>query len=92
MAGIFETIAEIIWTIISETIKTVLHLFKLFMQLLKQASPLSSSGPAGFAIFALLIGGAIFFLGKYVFHAGKTVIMLIIFGIVIFVAVASSLI
>ncbi len=92
MSGVLEIVAEIIWTIISEGINTVFKLFKLFFELLKAASPLSASGPTGFILSALIIGGLGFFIGKYIFHVGKTSPMLIVVGIIVFVAVTSSVI
>ena len=92
MAGVLEIVGEIIWTIISEGIKTVFHLLELFLKLLRAISPFSASGPMGFLISILIIGGAVFILGKYVFHVGKNSLLLIGFGIIVFLAVTSSII
>ena len=92
MSGVLEIVGEIIWTILSESFKTLVHLFRLFLQLIKAANPLSASGPWGFLLSVLIIGGVVFILGKYVFHVGKNSILLIAFGIIVFVAVSSNLI
>lgn len=92
MSEVFDVVKEIIWTIISESVRIVIHLGKLFIELLKVISPLSTSGPTGFIVSALIIGGIVFFIGKYVLHIGKNSILLLIFGSILFIAAMTSII
>lgn len=92
MSEVFEIIKEIIWTLISESIRIIVHLGKLFIDLLKAISPLSTSGPTGFIISALIIAGIGFFIGKYVLHVGKNSVILLIFGSILFIAAITSVI
>jgi len=91
-AGVAETIFEILWVMLTEIVKIVITLGKLFLQLLGAISPLASSGPIGFITSALIIGCIIYIVGKYVLHLGRNAIILIIFGAVIFIATLTSLI
>ncbi len=91
-AGVAETIFEILWTILAEMLKVVIHLGKLFIQLLGAISPIAASGPAGFGISALIIGCIIYIIGKYVLHLGRNAAILLVFGLIIFVAAVTSFI
>ena len=92
MAGIGDIVGQIIWTIISESIKVIVTLLKLFYELIKAISPLSTSGPAGFLLTAFIVGGMAYFIAKYVFHVGKNSIILRVFGLIVFIAITTSLI
>ena len=90
--GIGDIVGQIIWTIIYESIKVTITLLKLFYELIKAVSPLSTSGPSGFVLTGFIVGGMAYFIAKYVFHVGKNSIILLIFGLIVFVAIATSLI
>lgn len=92
MSEVFDVVKEIIWTIISESIRVIIHLGKLFIELLKAISPLSTSGPTGFIVSAVVVGGILYFIGRYVLHIGKNSILLLIFGAILFIAAATSII
>ena len=92
MAGIGDIVGQIIWTIITESLKVVLNLLKLFYQLIKAISPLSASGPGGFLLTAFILGGMAYFIAKYIFHIGKNSIALLVFGLIIFIAITTSMI
>ena len=92
MSEIFEAVKNIIVTIITESIRTVIHIGKLFIELLKAISPLSTSGPTGFIISALIVGSIVFFIGRYVLHIGKNSILLLAFGLILFIAAMASVI
>ena len=92
MSEVFDIVKEIIWTIISESIRVVVHLGKLFIELLKAISPLSTSGPTGFIISAVVMVGVVYFIGRYAFHIGKNSILLLIFGAILFIAAMTSII
>lgn len=92
MAGIGDIVGQIIWTIITESIKVVVSLLNLFYQLVKAISPLSTSGPGGFLLTAFILGGMAYFIAKYVFHVGKNSIILLVFGLIVFIAITTSLI
>lgn len=92
MVGVAETVFEILWTILAEMLKTLITLGKLFIQLLGAISPLSTSGPIGFVASALILTAIVYIVGKYVLHLGRNAIILISFGLVVFVAALSSVI
>ena len=92
MSGVLETIGEIIWTLISEGVKTVWKLGGLFVKLLKFLSPVSASGPWGFIAAVLIITATIYIIGKFAFHIGRNTILLLIFGLIAFLAAIASII
>ena len=92
MAGVAESAFGIIWTILTEMLKTVFTIGKLIIQLIGAISPISTSGPAGFIISAIIIGFIVYIVGKYIFHLGRNAVVLLIFGLIILVAAMASLI
>ncbi len=89
MTEVFEIVKQILWSILSEMVKTVINLLKLFYELLKAISPISTSGPQGFLLTVIVVGSMAFVVGKYIFHVGKNAIILLILGLIIFLAVVS---
>lgn len=77
-------IIEMIGVVISNTIRTMWSLFQLFLNLLGSLGFVSVAGGfAGFALSVIIIGLVVFFLGRFVFNAGKGLIILILVGLIL---------
>lgn len=77
-------IIEMIRILIVNAIKTINALIGMFLELLGSLGFVSAIGGLGvFILSVIIIALVVFFLGKFVFNAGKGVILLFIAGIIV---------
>lgn len=77
-------IIEMIRLLIDNTIRTVLDLIGMFLNLLGSLGFISAIGGIGVLILAvIIIAVVVYFLGKFVFGAGKGIIFLFIAGVIV---------
>jgi len=85
-------ILNMIILVITNTIGTVVKLFAYFFDLLKSLGFVSTiGGPFVFLLSVVIIGLVGFFLLKFIFGAGKGIILLIIVGIILLWIIILSL-
>ncbi len=76
---------EMVLLIISNTIGTLSSLLGLFMRFMQSIGAVMGSGFGGFVLGFLVLGLVVFFLAKFVFSSGKTVLVLIAVGVMLLV-------
>ena len=83
---------EMIFLLLSNVISTLLGLLELFIQFVGSMDPVVSSGPGGILLGVIVVGLVVFALAKFVFSSGKSIMILIILGIllILFLVVGNS--
>jgi hypothetical protein len=84
-------IFEMIIYFIKSTIEAVLVLGSMFLDLLRSLKPVSATGIFGIIVSFIIIIAVVYFLGKFVFNIGKSIILLFIVGALIFWIILISL-
>jgi hypothetical protein len=73
-------ILEMVRVVLSNTLGTLTSLFQLFVQLSGSLGLIAGLGPAGLALAAIVLGGVLFFLGKFFLKSWKIIVILFIAG------------
>jgi hypothetical protein len=74
---------EMIALIIENTIGTLISLLRLFSQFTASLGIVMGSGFSGFVLGFIILGVVCFLLAKFVFSSGKTILILVVAGIVL---------
>lgn len=83
MSSVIEIIGKMIWTLITEGLGTIKTLTALFQELLGALLPISAAGPGGLFLAGIILFLVAYFIIRFIFKTSKTIIILIIIGIVI---------
>jgi hypothetical protein len=76
-------ILEMLKTVLSNTIGTLVSLFQLFGNLSQSLAFIGSTGPLGFAVAVLVLGIVLFFLGKFFLKSWKLLAIIFIISIIL---------
>lgn len=79
----FAIILEMVRVVLSNTLGTLASLFQLFVQLSNSLGFIAGLGPAGLALAAVVLGGVLFFFGKFFLKSWKIIIILFIVGMLL---------
>ncbi len=74
---------EMVILLISNVISTMHGMMELFIDFMGSMDPVLSSGPGGIVLGMIVIGLVVFALAKFVFSSGKSIIILIILGVLL---------
>jgi hypothetical protein len=88
------TVLEMIWLVVRNTMETTFSLLVLFSRLIGELGFVSDVGGSGGFLLSLIIIAAVGFgISKFVFGAEKTVVLLVIVGLIIlWIIVLASLV
>jgi hypothetical protein len=75
-------ILEMVKTVLSNTMGTLVSLFQLFGGLAQSLAFIGGMGPLGFAMAALVLGAVLFFLGRFFLRSWKLMALLFMAGLV----------
>ena len=75
-----------VWIILEDVMHVLAVLVDMLFRLIKSLNPLSDSGPTGFIISIVVIFLVVFFIGRFVFDSGKSMLILIAAAVVLLVA------
>jgi len=84
---------QMVWYMIGNVIETFMGLAGLFLKFMAAMGPVLSVGAGGVVLGIIVIGLVMFALAKFVFSSGKSIMILILLGIllVLFLLVGVSL-
>jgi len=74
---------EMVALIINNTVGTLVSLLRLLVQFMGSISMVMGVGLGGVVLGLLLLGVVLFFLAKFVFSSGKTIVFLIAAGVLL---------
>lgn len=85
MSSPVYTLLEMVWTLTSNSVTTIIDVLVLFNRFITEMLGVSSSlgGPYGLAASVLIIAVVGYFIARFIMGAEKTIIVLIIVGLIL---------
>jgi len=83
MSSAIDLIIEMITLVIQNTLGTLFSVFDVVRELFGTLAGVSAYGPLPFIVSILILGGVLFFVGKFFFSSLKMLILLFVIGLVV---------
>lgn len=84
MASPVYTLLEMVWALASNSVTTIIEVLSLFSRFINELMGMSSAGgPIGIVASVAIIAIVGFFIAKFIMGAQKTIIILIIVGLIL---------